>query len=340
MQEHLNKLCESDESSASSGTSKVLEAKSATLKIIEPEVTIDDTEQTGQGFNALGLRPDSLGNLGKDLHEEIVVRWDNLLKKGLIRDQRDTLMAKYKIPANCKALQPPQINHEVQLIRSVVEHDRFISALQHQLAHGLTAVGTVLETMIGLPIICSVHRRFKIIPHLNPECKKVAETLEIDEFLFNTKFAEAMKNEQAIKKASVEFKKKSWQPSFPGPSGSGTANRYHLNYRRPLPKGRMKEKRKGREKAHGTKEVQGDFPGSREIIRQSYIKKGVPETAIEVITASLTKGTLRQYTACFRRFWQFCADYNRDPSNYNLETYLEFLSNTLSKGLIFCGKLL
>nr|CAH7748128.1 unnamed protein product [Callosobruchus chinensis] len=122
MQEHLNKLCESDESSASSGTSSE---------------------------SALGLRPDSLGNLGKDLHEEIVVRWDNLLKKGLIRDQRDTLMAKYKIPANCKALQPPQINHEVQLIRSVVEHDRFISALQHQLAHGLTAVGTVLETMMS-----------------------------------------------------------------------------------------------------------------------------------------------------------------------------------------------
>nr|CAH7712579.1 unnamed protein product [Callosobruchus chinensis] len=263
MQEHLNKLCESDESSASSGTSsesvsEVSEKEFATLKIIEPEVTIDDTEQTGQGFNALGLRPDSLDNLGKDLNEEIVVRWDNLLKKGLTRDQRDTLIAKYKIPANCMALQPPQINHEVQpcLIKSVVEHDRFISALQHQLAHGLTAVGTVLETMMsnkeqlfanvhhGL----SVHRRFKIIPHLNPECKKVAETLEIDGFLFNTKFAEAMKNKQAIKKASVDFRKKSWQPSFPGPSGSGTADRYHLNYRRPFPKGRMKEKRRGEER--------------------------------------------------------------------------------------------
>nr|CAH7732283.1 unnamed protein product [Callosobruchus chinensis] len=217
MQEHLNKLCESDESSASSGTSKVSETESATLKIIEPEVTIDDTEQTGQGFNALGLRPDSLDNLGKDLHEEIVVRWDNLLEKGLTRDQRDTLMAKYKIPGNCKALQPPQFNHEVQpcLIKSVVEHDRFISALQHQLAHGLTtSLAEPCQLFANLHHGLSVHRRFNIIPHLNPECKKVAEILEIDESLFNTKFAEAMENEQAIKKASVDFKKKSWQPSF------------------------------------------------------------------------------------------------------------------------------
>nr|CAH7712581.1 unnamed protein product [Callosobruchus chinensis] len=194
MQEHLNKLCESDESSASSGTSKVSEKEFATLKIIEPEVTIDDTEQTGQGFNALGLRPDSLDNLGKDLNEEIVVRWDNLLKKGLTRDQRDTLIAKYKIPANCMALQPPQINHEVQpcLIKSVVEHDRFISALQHQLAHGLTSLPEACQLFANVHHGLSVHRRFKIIPHLNPECKKVAETLEIDGFLFNTKFAEAI----------------------------------------------------------------------------------------------------------------------------------------------------
>ncbi|VEN47095.1 unnamed protein product [Callosobruchus maculatus] len=42
-------------------------------------------------------------------------------------------------------------------------------------------------------------------------------------FLFNTKFAEAMRNEQAIKKASIEFNKKTWQFSLPEPSGSGTA---------------------------------------------------------------------------------------------------------------------
>ncbi|VEN42582.1 unnamed protein product, partial [Callosobruchus maculatus] len=51
------------------------EAESTILKNIEPDVTMDETEHTGQGFSALGLRPDSLDNLGKDLYEKIVVRW-------------------------------------------------------------------------------------------------------------------------------------------------------------------------------------------------------------------------------------------------------------------------
>ncbi|VEN58283.1 unnamed protein product [Callosobruchus maculatus] len=39
----------------------------------------------------------------------------------------------------------------------------------------------------------------------------------MDEFLFNTKFAEKMRNEHAIKKASVDVKKKTWQFRSSGP---------------------------------------------------------------------------------------------------------------------------
>ncbi|XP_030745181.1 uncharacterized protein LOC115890768 isoform X2 [Sitophilus oryzae] len=81
--------------------------------------------------------------------------------------------------------------------------------------------------------------------------------------------------------------------------------------------------------------TRGDFPGSREIIRQAYIRKGVPVTAIEIIEASISKGTLKQYTSCYKKFWQFCADSNRDPLVYKLETYLDFLSDALKEGLSF-----
>lgn len=177
-------------------------------------------------------------------------------------------MLKYKVPANCKALHPPQINNEVQpcLNKSVLDHDRFISALQQQLAHGLSAIGTVIEAMMpnkeqvdnmkSLAEACqlftnvhhglSVHRRFKIIPHLNPECKKVVDSLEIDDFLFNKKFADTMKNEQIIKKASADFKKKNWQTKFSRPSIN--TSMYHLNYRRGPPREKMKEKRRREEK--------------------------------------------------------------------------------------------
>ncbi|CAH1974388.1 unnamed protein product [Acanthoscelides obtectus] len=256
MQEHLNKLCESSESSDLSSakyasTSELSEDEAQNLKTRKSDVqTVHEIEQSEQSFYALGSRPDSQDNVGKELYEEIVVRGDSLLKKGLSKDQREELMTQFKIPSNCKALQPPQINNEVQpcLLKSVLEHDRFMRALQQQLAHGLSAVGAVIETMMpykeqadtmkSLAEACqlftnvhhglSVHRRFKIIPHLNPECKKVVDSLDIDDFLFNSKFAERMKNEQAIKKASTDFKKKTWHANFIGNPGSGTPNSYHL----------------------------------------------------------------------------------------------------------------
>ncbi|CAH1962528.1 unnamed protein product [Acanthoscelides obtectus] len=269
MRKHLNKLCESSESSDSSSakyasTTELSEDEAPNLKTRKSDVqTVHEIEQSEQSFYALGSRPDSQDNVGKELHEEIVIRWDSLLKKGLSKDQREELMTKFKIPSNCKALQPPQINKEVQpcLIKSVLEHDRFMRALQQQLAHGLSAVEAVIKTIMpykeqlftnvhhGL----SVHRRFNIIPHLNPECKKVVDNLEIDDFLFNTKFAETMKNEQAIKKASTDFKKKTWHANLIGPPGSGIPNSYHLNYRRALPNGREEG---GRREERTTEAVQ------------------------------------------------------------------------------------
>lgn len=53
----------------------------------------------------------------------------------------------------------------------------------------------------------SVHRKFKISAYLKAESKKVAEISTIDQYLFDRNFADLFKNEQAIKKASGEFKK-------------------------------------------------------------------------------------------------------------------------------------
>lgn len=61
----------------------------------------------------------------------------------------------------------------------------------------------------------------------------------------------------------------------------------------------------------------------------------MPHTAIEVITASLAEGTLKQYTACFKKYWDFCKRNNRDPLVYNLESYLEFLTEIFHKGHSF-----
>lgn len=201
------------------------------------------------------------------IHEEIAIRWDNYLRKGLPKEQREELSKKYKVPNNCKALLPPAVNGEILhcLPKTSVDHDRFMSALQQQLAISLAAVGRVIEATMPVPeqsdnlaaladasqlltnvhYSISLHRRFKIIPHLNIDCKKVAKSSNIDEYLFSKDFTETVKNEQAMKKTSSGFKKKIWQPqnSLPGTSSGITSTRY-LNYQRPQFKFKMRDKRR------------------------------------------------------------------------------------------------
>lgn len=235
---------------------------------MEPEIALVEEaphNEPEQAFSALGSRPNPDNAEGQPIHEEIVLRWNGYLQKGLTKDQRVELMDRYKLPSNCKTLIPPQLNNEIQpcLPKSATEHDKFMVALQQQLAHGLSAVGAVLDRLLPIQgesenlktlaeacqlftnvhYAISAHRKFRVSPHLTPDCRKVAKTLEMDEFLFGKAFAEAVKNEQAIKKASTEFKKKTWQPStLPGPSR--TQPQQHLNYQRIQYKGRMKEQRR------------------------------------------------------------------------------------------------
>ncbi|XP_044748765.1 uncharacterized protein LOC123309629 [Coccinella septempunctata] len=222
-----------------------------------------------QDFSVLGSKPNDEDEMGKSLHEEIIVRWNTYLQKGFDKTQREELMAKYKLPVNCKMLIPPLVNKEILpcLPKSANENDHFLIALQKQLAHGLTAVGTVIETMISVEeqaeniktladacqLFCNIHyaisahRKYKIIPYLNQDCRKVAKTMNIEEFLFTKNFAEAVKNEQAMRKASSEFKKTTWQPIHL-PGSSGTHHSRHLNYQRPKYKGRMKNQRREEKK--------------------------------------------------------------------------------------------
>lgn len=161
---------------------------------------------------------------------------------------------------------------------TAIRHDKFITALQQEIAQGLTAVGSVINKLLpvqeqteNLRILgescqlfanvhhsLSAHRRYKILPYLNPECKKVAGPLQFDEYLFGKTFSEALKNEQAAKKTSREIKKRKWNTAFPsatpsdntqpGPSGTTRRPAYNpLNYQRPTYKTKMKEGRTPRQ---------------------------------------------------------------------------------------------
>lgn len=216
-------------------------------------------------ISALGDKPQGPEKQGPTFHEEIIIRWDSYLTKGVSKEDRAKVLEKYTIPANCQALLPPKINPEVVGCMNDLssKKDYFLKSLQHQLGHGLSAIGSIMDIAIkdnkltdhlstladaallfgNVHNAITVQRRQNILPLLNPESQKVAQKTPIDEYLFGADFSESLKSHQALKKTSVDIKKKKW--NLPAPVAASSSSfkplleptKYpqaarHLNYQR------------------------------------------------------------------------------------------------------------
>ncbi|KAJ8959789.1 hypothetical protein NQ317_001016 [Molorchus minor] len=73
------------------------------------------------------------------------------------------------------------------------------------------------------------------------------------------------------------------------------------------------------------------FPGGVEIIRRSFLKRGVPEEAIPVMISSLSKSTLQQYSTSLKKWWEYCLQHNIKnikPELCVAQTILKYLEVT------------
>nr|CAH7725058.1 unnamed protein product [Callosobruchus chinensis] len=276
IQEKLQLLDSSDSSSTtSSGTSDSFASDvensidmdpAGNTQIEESQMPVDQVEID---FDSFGNKPLEQAQIGSLIHNEIALRWSTILQAGLTAGERTEIMEKSKIPANCLELIPPKSNEEIQpcLPEAAAKHDKFIIILQTQLAHSLSAIGAVInqnlmvaeqaDNIKTLGEACklianvhnalSVHRKYKIIPHLHPDCAKVAKTVKMDEQLFGKDFHEVFKNDQALKKSSLQLKKRNFTKATAGTSG--TQRKFHQSLNYPLTqykgkfKGRKREER-------------------------------------------------------------------------------------------------
>ncbi|XP_011883838.1 PREDICTED: uncharacterized protein LOC105570987 [Vollenhovia emeryi] len=71
------------------------------------------------------------------------------------------------------------------------------------------------------------------------------------------------------------------------------------------------------------------FPGSREIISEAFRRKGFPERSLEVVLASLAKGTIAQYSKPIRLWWEFCIKRSLDWFHPDVTLVLEFLTDQM-----------
>ncbi|CAH2015086.1 unnamed protein product [Acanthoscelides obtectus] len=50
-----------------------------------------------------------------------------------------------------------------------------------------------------------------------------------------------------------------------------------------------------------------DYPGSSSFVRQIYTKKGITGDALEVLLASPSTNTLKEYNCTFGKWWSLCS---------------------------------
>lgn len=211
---------------------------------------------------------------GPEFHEEIVNRWGKILKEGLDKEKRKSILEKYPTGKNLQLSKAPKLNEEIlsSLPDQTVKQDNFLCQVQNHISSILTAIGspithiitqvpppednnTVLKNLIDagrlltdLHNSMSKHRKYLIGPLLNTDLRKVIEGSPITDNLFGDNLSDRIKSDQAIKKAGSELIKQK-------KNMVASTSQNYLNFKRGSNRGRHKdsEKRKWQHRQRSSK---------------------------------------------------------------------------------------
>ncbi|XP_074099933.1 uncharacterized protein LOC141528010 [Cotesia typhae] len=77
------------------------------------------------------------------------------------------------------------------------------------------------------------------------------------------------------------------------------------------------------------------YPGSRQIIREAFLRKNLPESSLAILTASLAESTIKQYNSSLKDWWMFSIVKERDPFDVDASSVLDFLSQKFKEGAAY-----
>lgn len=81
--------------------------------------------------------------------------------------------------------------------------------------------------------------------------------------------------------------------------------------------------------------VETDYPGCIKIIRGSFLRRKISETASGVISSSLSTNTNKQYNTVFKKWWKFCTNNKIDLYIPTTESIIEFLNEQYKTGATY-----
>ncbi|XP_046605016.1 uncharacterized protein LOC124297748 [Neodiprion virginianus] len=74
------------------------------------------------------------------------------------------------------------------------------------------------------------------------------------------------------------------------------------------------------------------FSGCRQAIEQAFARRKLPETAIQIMTSSVSESSLKQYDGALKRWWIHCSENNISPYEATVSDILKFLAKTYDTG--------
>ncbi|XP_077263344.1 uncharacterized protein LOC143898093 [Temnothorax americanus] len=330
----------------------------------DPVQTVDQPLEANQVddnvLKALGERVAVDKPLGAPIFEEIVLRWTDLFKAGLPKEEKSLLLKKYGTPENCLFINPPKINPEVKasLNEAFITRDTRLVDKQEKVTVCLAVLGTTLSDLlkgqsvdkltllerlsdIGRLLVDlqreeTLTRRALILPNLNASVREALKATVVDEWLFGKQLEENLKTSH-IKKLqrsvpSTDLQttvhddgrtKKTLQSAILGIPEVGT---------RSISETRSISPEETLLDPGTTSLMEAPYPGSRNIMRQALALKGIPEDALDIAVSSLSDSSVRQYETAYKKWWSYCQENHIDAFTISIPNILSFLSREFHTG--------
>ncbi|VEN47414.1 unnamed protein product, partial [Callosobruchus maculatus] len=258
-----------------------------------------DTETSDSDATSSSSQPSSDAEESKkdtniaDISEELAVRWSSYLSQGVDKETWKKLLESSPIPGNCTMLQGPMLNCEVQAMLSPVELKK--DSFLHDLQGNLGKGIGILGTIITDMMAKNPTFHFKKL-----EGRYNQETVE-DDLVKQARGGETSSDQRV----SLEKRHQGLQER-------------EQNTESPL--------------EETTPAMAANYPGCSSFVRQIYTRKGITGDTIDVLLASLSPSTWKQYNCTFSKWWSFCSGNREHIFSPDTSQVLAFLEKEFKRG--------
>ena len=180
-------------------------------------------------LEVMGKRLDPERSLASAIHNDLVVRWSEIIKKGLPDEERTSLYKKYPVPENCMDIEPPKLNPEVKasLSESVVTRDSRLVMNQIKTRTCLSALGSALSMLLkndvdkltvlkylsdagrllsDLQRDTSITRKSLVLANVNVSVRQALEATEVGKLMFGEELDSHIKTAKSMERTSKVLK--------------------------------------------------------------------------------------------------------------------------------------